>query len=218
MKYILSELDKMNREQLESIANELTIKGIKKFNNEGLAYQILDAQARQESVKPTPEPAKPKARRGRPPKKAEPETKQEEPASQAAPQQEKPAAKQNAKKPKAPKAEPAPAERPAAETAPQQEASATRKRGRKPKNTVEVPNAEEPKAEDTKVEGQKTAALKEEQPAQPAQPEQPAPLQKRKRDACPAVRRIRSSVRRLRRAACRHEAGKRPDHSGVMQE
>ncbi len=138
MKYILSELDKMNREQLESIANELTIKGIKKFNNEELAYQILDAQARQESVKPTPEPAKPKARRGRPPKKAEPETKQGEPASQAAPQQEKPAAKQNAKKPKAPKAEPAPAEQPAAETAPQQEAPAARKRGRKPKNAAPV--------------------------------------------------------------------------------
>ena len=47
------------------------------------------------------------------------------------------------------------------------------KRGRKPKAKP---------VEETKVEGQKTAALKEEQPAQPAQPEQPAPLQKRKRE------------------------------------
>ena len=43
----LFELDKMNREQLESIANDLNIKGIKKLDNENLAYQILDAEARQ---------------------------------------------------------------------------------------------------------------------------------------------------------------------------
>ena len=62
----------MNREQLESIANELNIKGIKKLDNENLAYQILDAEAREESVKPAPE-SKPKARRGRPAKKNEAE-------------------------------------------------------------------------------------------------------------------------------------------------
>ena len=72
MTHKLFELDKMNREQLESIATELNIKGIKKIDSENLAYQILDAEARQESVKPTPEPAQPKAaRRGRPKKAAE---------------------------------------------------------------------------------------------------------------------------------------------------
>ena len=87
MTHKLFELDKMNREQLETIANDLNIKGIKKLDNENLAYQILDAEARQESVKPTPENAKPKTRRGRPAKKAETEAKPEAPAAE--PKQEK---------------------------------------------------------------------------------------------------------------------------------
>ena len=69
----LFELDKMNREQLESIANDLNIKGIKKLDNENLAYQILDAEAREESVKPSVTAEKPKARRGRPAKAKAPE-------------------------------------------------------------------------------------------------------------------------------------------------
>ena len=56
----------MTREQLESIATEHDVKSIKKLDNENLAYAILDAEAKEESVKPVPE--KPKARRGRPPK------------------------------------------------------------------------------------------------------------------------------------------------------
>ena len=98
MTHKLFELDKMNREQLEAIATELNIKGIKKIDSENLAYQILDAEARQESVKPTPEPAQPKARRGRPKKAAE-EAKPAEAAdskvqAQEAAKPEKPAAKQ----------------------------------------------------------------------------------------------------------------------------
>ena len=38
MTHKLFELDKMNREQLESIATELNIKGIKKIDSENLAY------------------------------------------------------------------------------------------------------------------------------------------------------------------------------------
>ena len=102
MKYNLFELNKMNREQLDSIATELNIKGIKKLDDENLAYQILDAQARQESVKPAPEDAKPKVRRGRPPKKAAAESAPAEaPAVQEAVKQEKPAEKPAKKAPKA---------------------------------------------------------------------------------------------------------------------
>ena len=156
MTHKLFELDKMNREQLESIANELNIKGIKKLDNENLAYQILDAEARQESVKPAPEAAKPKARRGRPPKKEEAEAKPEE----AAP-----------KKQKAPKAAPAPAEKPAVEEkAPQQEAPAAKKRGRKPKNAAPAQEA----AQEPVVKEQAPEAKPQEEPKAP-QPQQNQP-------------------------------------------
>lgn len=62
----------MSREQLETIANEHNVKGIKKLDDENLAYAILDAEAKEESTKISPE--KPKVRRGRPPKqKQQPE-------------------------------------------------------------------------------------------------------------------------------------------------
>ena len=150
MTHKLFELDKMNREQLETIANDLNIKGIKKLDNENLAYQILDAEARQESVKPTPENAKPKTRRGRPAKKAEAEAKPEAPAAE--PKQEKPAEKAAGKKQKAPKAESPAPEKPAQEAAAekpqqQQEQAAPKKRGRKPKsNEGNAEAAQEPAA------------------------------------------------------------------------
>jgi len=156
MTHKLFELDKMNREQLESIANELNIKGIKKLDNENLAYQILDAEAREESVKPAPESAKPKARRGRPAKKNEAEAKPK--PEEAAP-----------KKQKAPKAESAPAEQPAAEEkAPQPEASAAKKRGRKPKNAAPAQEA----AQEPAKEQQSEAKPQEEPKAPQAQPNQ----------------------------------------------
>ena len=153
MTHKLFELDKMNREQLETIANDLNIKGIKKLDNENLAYQILDAEARQESVKPTPENAKPKTRRGRPAKKAEAEAKPEAPAAEPKQEKpaEKPAEKAAGKKQKAPKAEsPAPekpAQEAAAEKPQQQEQAAPKKRGRKPKsNEGNAEAAQEPAA------------------------------------------------------------------------
>lgn len=66
MPHRLFELSEMNREQLETIANEHNVIGIKKLDDENLAYAILDAEAKEESLKPIPE--KPKKRRGRPPK------------------------------------------------------------------------------------------------------------------------------------------------------
>ena len=58
----------MSREQLESIATDLQIKA-KKVEDEQLVYEILDAQAKEESLKPNTE----KKKRGRP-RKADPET------------------------------------------------------------------------------------------------------------------------------------------------
>ena len=81
MPYRLFELQSKTREQLETIANELNVKNIKKLDDENLAYAILDRQAKEESVKPVAE--KPKGRRGRPPKQKTTEA-QEAPAQESA--------------------------------------------------------------------------------------------------------------------------------------
>ncbi|MBP5337434.1 MAG: transcription termination factor Rho [Bacteroidales bacterium] len=184
MTYKLFELNNMSREQLESIANELDIKGIKKLDNENLAYQILDAQARQESVKPTPEGAKPKQRRGRPPKANAAEAKPEEaapkaeakPETKAEPKAAQPEKKAPAKKQKAPKAAPAPApEQPAEEKKQPQEQPAPKKRGRKPK--AEEP-AQEPAKEvaaEAPVQEKKQEAPQNPQPQQAQRPQQNQP-------------------------------------------
>lgn len=70
MPHSLFELSTMSREQLETIAKELKIK-TRKLDDENLAYAILDAEAEAESVKPAKTVEKPKAKRGRPAKKAE---------------------------------------------------------------------------------------------------------------------------------------------------
>ena len=175
MTHKLFELDKMNREQLETIANDLNIKGIKKLDNENLAYQILDAEARQESVKPTPENAKSKVRRGRPAKKAETEAKPAEAAPAAEPKQEKPEKQANRKR-KAPKAESPAPEKPAQEAAEekpqQQEQAAPKKRGRKPKNTeAGAEAAQEPVA--AQPEEAKPQEAPEAQQPRPQQQNQP---------------------------------------------
>ena len=186
MTHSLFELDKMTREQLESVANELNIKGIKKLDNENLAYQILDAQAQQESVKPAAEPEKPKARRGRPPKgKAAPETKPAAPAE--APKEEKaPAEKPAPKETKAPKT---PKEKLSeTEAAPAAEAAAPKKRGRKPKAAepaAEKPQAgagqsAEPKPKDTQNAPQEAPKPQEAAPA-PQPQNQPKEQQQQQR-------------------------------------
>ena len=55
MPHTLFELSGMTREQLESIAAEHKVKSIKKLDNENLAYAILDAEAREESLKTSEE-------------------------------------------------------------------------------------------------------------------------------------------------------------------
>ena len=132
----LSELTGMNREQLESIAGELNLKGIKKLDDENLRFQILDAEARVESLKPTPETDKPKARRGRPPKKAAA-------AAAAEPEKEVPKKEKPPKAAPAPKAEEAPAKEEKAEAAEKAPAATPKKRGRKPKANPEAAPAPE---------------------------------------------------------------------------
>ena len=119
----------MTREQLESIATEHNVKSIKKLDDENLAYAIIDAEAKEESVKPAPE--KPKVRRGRPPKqKSAAEAK---PSDGVKPKEtEKPSNQEKKASPAKPvKAapKPEPKAQPAEDTAAQ-----PKKRGRKPKS------------------------------------------------------------------------------------
>ncbi len=123
MPHTLFELNKMSREQLETIATQFNIKKIKNLEDADLAFAILDAQATEASHQPDKE--KPKAKRGRPrkePAEKKPEKKAEkadekksEPATAPAPAPvaetpaEKPAPKKRGRKPKAAQAEPAPA-------------------------------------------------------------------------------------------------------------
>ncbi|MCQ2167899.1 MAG: transcription termination factor Rho [Bacteroidales bacterium] len=78
MPHSLFELSTMSREQLETIAKEFKIK-TRKLDDENLAYAILDAEAEAESVKPAKTVEKPKAKRGRPAKKAEEKKSEEAP-------------------------------------------------------------------------------------------------------------------------------------------
>ena len=183
MTHSLYELSTMSREQLESIARDLEIK-TKKLDDENLAYAILDAEAKAESIKPSSD--KPKARRGRPKKEgqqpkpeapaAAPEkapeaavpaapAAQDAPAAEPRPRKRKPAAeKPAAEKPAADQAAPASAPEQPAE-APVASESAPRKRGRKPKSASAAPAedqqskpADQPAAQDPEQEAKSRAA------------------------------------------------------------
>ncbi|MCQ2119748.1 MAG: transcription termination factor Rho, partial [Bacteroidales bacterium] len=152
MTYTLLQLSTMNREQLEGIAAGLGVQHTKKMDEQSLAFAILDAQAKAESLKPE---EKPKAKRGRPRKNVE----------KAAP------ATDGAKEIKAKEAE---APKPADDSKPSQKPDKDRNpRGRKPK-TAAVEKKEEVKAAgEAKVEKapEETAAA----------PEAPKPAKKRGR-------------------------------------
>ena len=192
MLHTLFELSEMNREQLETIANDLKIKSIKKLDNENLAYQILDAEAREESVRPTPAADKPKTRRGRPPKN---KTAEAEPAKQADPSPAPAKPKdtkdnKDAKAPKGQKADKAPAEAaPAAQKPADGQAAPEaqpKKRGRKPaKKAADAPQAapaadtpapaEQPKA--NQPAPAEAAPAAKEKPEKKEEVQQPAPAQ-----------------------------------------
>ena len=131
MPHTLYELEKMSREQLEEIAARHSIKNIKKLDIEILAFSILDAEAKEESLKPVPD--KPKARRGRPAKPEKPESdktreskpaekKQDESKPKQTTRQNKP--KQNSSRPAADKS----ASNPDAQVAATQDAAAQKSR------------------------------------------------------------------------------------------
>ena len=140
MIHSLFELSKMSREQLENIANEHQIKGIKKLDEENLAYAILDAEAKEESQKPAPE----KPRRGRKPKTEQAKPKIE----QAKPKEEKPAA-----------------EVPAATEKPEEKKS---RRGRKPKTEQAKPKIEQTEPKEEKPAAETPAAPEKHEEKVPA--------------------------------------------------
>ena len=153
MPHTLFELSTMTREQLESIAAEHGVKNVKKMDMEPLAFAILDAEAKEESLKPVPD--KPKAKRGRPKKespaasKAAPEA--VKPAPEAKPDEAPKPAGKKAKTKAAPakeaEAKAAPAEAAPAEQAPAAADKPKTKRGRPKK--AEQPAAAEPAASET---------------------------------------------------------------------
>ncbi|MBR3285746.1 MAG: transcription termination factor Rho [Bacteroidales bacterium] len=188
--HTLFELDKMSREQLESIAKDLNIKVSKKTSSENIAFEILDAEARAEAAAPVAKPKKRPARK--PAAKAETTPApagQAEPAQAAqsdAPKAQEP--KKRGRKPavKAPaEAEPAaPQEAPAT---PQKEAVAAepKKRGRKASsknnNNKQAP-AEQQAAEPAKQAQEAPSEQRQPRPEQKPQnqPQQPRPQQPQK--------------------------------------
>ena len=171
----------MSREQLETIANELQIK-TKKLDDENLAYAILDAEAKVESLKPAPEKGK---RRGRPRKEDKEQTPAKEEAQTVKKAEDAPAPEtknnneQKARKPRntqkqaQPKEEAKPQEpvkeqqkakeepKPQEQEKPQEQTAQQqpKRRGRKPKQTAEAA-APEAEAEPKKpVMDEKAAAI-----------------------------------------------------------
>ena len=150
----------MSREQLESIAEGYGIKS-KKLDMEGLAFAILDAQAKEESLKPIPEKKKTTRR----------------PRAEKAPKAEK-AEKPAEEKPQAPKKQEKEDDQPAAAEAAAAPAEAPKKRGRKPaaKKAEETPApaeapvkeaAEEPASEPAPAETKEEAKTEQPQKNQP---------------------------------------------------
>ena len=168
MPHSLFELNAMTREQLEAIAQQHDIKNYKKLDMENLGFAILDAEAKEESLKPS-EPAKPK--RGRPKKTQETQPAKEKKQDEAKPAEPK---KAPGRKPKQqPAAEAAPAA-PEVTTAPAEKteekpAEGPKKRGRKPKALSAL--AEQP------ATAEKTVQVSEEKPQAPAESPAPAPVQ-----------------------------------------
>ena len=144
MLHKLYDLSGMNREQLESIAQELGIKIKKKTSDEDLAYAILDAEAALAATKPS---VQDKPRRGRKPKGAD-----------------KPVEQKAEEKKEEKKEEKAPEEKPVEKAAGADKKS---RRGR-PKKSQDAP-AEQQKAQEKPAAEPK----QQQQPQQPQKPKVP---------------------------------------------
>ena len=162
----------MNREQLESLAKDLDIKFTKRTSTEDIGFAILDAEAKAESLKPSPD----KPRRGRP-RKVKPEepkkpAEQPKPAAEPQPVPETPAEPQKAAaEPKPKRGRPAkakPAEEPKKEAEPVKEAADAPKPQVKPSSPAKRGRKKEP-AQAVQQEP------KQQQPAEQAKPLQQEP-------------------------------------------
>ena len=195
----------MSREQLEAIATRHGVKGVSKLDMEPLAFAILDAEAKEESLKPSND--KPKSRRGRPKKDdaaetkpavekkpEEPKASEAKPEAEAKPAAKKPAAKKAKAKPAAPKEEVKPAdalapvqEAPAAEAAPEAAPEKPKTRRGRPK-----------KAEAAPAEVPAPAPAPEAEKAEPA----PAPAHDGKK---PEIRPLPASLQEQQRKQQNHQ-------------
>lgn len=171
MPHRLFELSEMTREQLETIANEHNVKGIKKLDNENLAYAILDAEAKEESLKPIPDTPKP--RRGRPRKdaaKADNKESKEAPEQSAAPQADNQAQAENSgqtkrgRKPKGekPKSDKAQADKPQADKAQAEAQGSENSQATKQPKEKQEPKAQSSSSQQGQTEAQ--AANKQAKP------------------------------------------------------
>ena len=178
----------MSKEQLEAIAVEHGVKNVKKMDEENLAYAILDAEAKEESLKPINNNKQSKSRSKKAaPKTAEKQEQPEKPEKDAADQPveaEKPAKAPRQQKARKPAPE-APAEMPA-EVKPdeeQEKKNEAPKQARKPKQakpkqpakpadeTVKPADEAEPKQEE----------LAKPEASEPEKKENPQQLQKSRR-------------------------------------
>ena len=190
MQHSLFELNKMSREQLETIATEHDIKKIKNLDDENLAYAILDTEAKEESLKPVPE----KRKKGRPRKeqtapetaknaekkeiKKENKDNKDSKEKAAAPAE---AAEASAKprrgrprKAEADKAEPAPAqEKPAAEEAGKDAAQQSMDKEALKQSAAQTLKEIKRRKEASKADGQAPAQAAQDEQAPQAQPQQP---------------------------------------------
>lgn len=161
MPYKLFELSQMGREQLETIAEGLQIKNIKKLTDENLSYAILDAQATAASQEPI---EKPKGKRGRSrksnlPEQAKPAVKEEKRAEE----KQAPAKKEKEVKPE--RKEVVKEENPVQE---QEAKPAPKKRGRKPKSAAETPEQDKAAEKNVAVKAKADEKIAEQVPAEGA--------------------------------------------------
>ncbi len=154
MPHSLFELSQMSREQLEKIAKEHSVKGVKRLDEEHLAYAIIDAEAIEASTSPAPE----KPRRGRPRKEKTVETKASQPSAPAPAEVKKEAAPKETEKPEKTENQP----RPKRQRQP--------KAKNQPQEAVAV-NAEEKHTQPDKEQPREKEQTRQPQPQRPKAPE-----------------------------------------------
>lgn len=188
MPHSLFELSSMSLEQLQSIADELQIKGTKKMDNESLAYAILDQEALITSKQP--EEPRPARKRGRP-RKSENQIVAKRPENQPNVKraENQPAAKGTDNQPKAPRTEEAQAPAKPENNQP---------RGKKGPKKQYNAKATMPQANDESANNTPAPEVKPEENTTIASAEAPAvPQQKRKRGRPAKVKNVEAPASTL---------------------